>query len=72
MISEKFIINYLNKKFNTEIEANQILDDIDQWDSLEYILLIYEIENNFKIRITNIEFENKLTIEKIIKGIRYE
>ncbi len=64
MESKKWIINWFSKNSilsNNDISTNLSSNYLEKnWiDSLKFISLITDIENNFKIKFSNEEFENE-------------
>lgn len=56
------------------IDFNSTADDVEDWDSLNHILLIVEIEKKFKINFTSQEIHSYMNVgamsEDILKKIK--
>ena len=60
----KLIIKQFKIK-KPESSKNLSADNIDKWDSLGHLLLIYKIEKEFKIKFKRIDIPNILEEKKI-------
>lgn len=74
------MINYLTdiqNIFRDVLENDELIiknetkaDDIDEWDSLNHIYLIVEIESHFKIKFTSSEIQEWRNVEDMILAIK--
>ena len=74
------MINYLNEVQNIfrdvleneslEITKATCADDIDEWDSLNHIYLIVEIESHFNIKFTSTEIQKWKNVGEMIQALK--
>ena len=72
----KVIIEKINNIFRDVLQNEEInikyettANDVDEWDSLSHILLVLEIENNFKIKFTAKEIQDFKNVGDMCEGI---
>jgi len=77
MNDHKEIIKELENIFRKILNDNQInlksdttSDDLEQWDSLNHILIILEIEKSFLIKITAGEIAELKSVGKICQLVK--
>lgn len=70
------ILSELNKIFVTVLENEDIklenstsAADIDEWDSLSHLQLVYAVERHFKIRFTTSEIQKWSTVGELAANI---
>ena len=75
-MDKKEILKELNNIFIDVLENDEILisetttsNDLDDWDSLNHIHLVVEIEKFFKIRFTSLEITTWNNIGDLITSI---
>jgi len=51
------------------IDSNSSLNNTENWDSLNHLILISRIEDEFQITFTPEEIENLNSFEKILKKV---
>lgn len=52
------------------VDRSTTAQDIDEWDSLNHILLVTAIEKHFKIRFTTEEIEKYKNVGEMCDGIQ--
>tara|TARA_B100000214_G_C23619424_1_gene468788 strand:- start:110 stop:364 length:255 start_codon:yes stop_codon:yes gene_type:complete len=77
MNDQKEIIKKLENIFRKVLNNNQInlkfdttIDELSQWDSLNHILIVLEIEKSFLIKITAGEIAELKSVSAIFELIR--
>ncbi len=71
-IKKKFLENKLKKIFKKVFKENKKLYDMENttnWDSLNHLRLIVEIQKEFQIKISNTDVPKLISQKKIIKYI---
>ena len=71
-MKKKFLENKLKKIFKKVFKENKKLYDMENttnWDSLNHLRLIVEIQKEFQIKISNTDVPKLITQKKIIKYI---
>ena len=61
-------IDVFNDK-NIKIDKNSSAENINEWDSLNHIYLVVEIEERFNLKFSAQEIQNWQTVKQIIKSI---
>jgi acyl carrier protein len=71
------IINDLNTIFRDELDNKNIVlnlettaNDIEEWDSLTHIQLVFAIEKRYKIRFNSMEIRNWKTVGELCAAIK--
>ena len=62
--------DYNTKDENLIIDKSFTAKDIDGWDSLTHIMLIFEIEKNFEIKFLSSEMTSWSNIGEIVMSIK--
>ena len=71
-LNKKFLENKLKKIFKKIFKENKKLYDMENtknWDSLNHLRLIVEIQKEFQIKISNTDVPKLISQKKIIKYI---
>lgn len=71
-IKKKVLENKLKKIFKKVFKENKKLHDMENttnWDSLNHLRLIVEIQKEFQIKISNTDVPKLISQKKIIKYI---
>ena len=71
-MKKKFLENKLKKIFKKVFKENKKLYDMENttnWDSLNHLRLIVEIQKEFQIKISNTDVPKLISQKKIIKYI---
>ena len=73
-LNKKFLENKLKKIFKKIFKENKKLYDMENtknWDSLNHLRLIVEIQKEFQMKIPNIDVPKLVSQKKIVKYIRF-
>ena len=57
---------------NLILKSETTANDIEEWDSVSHLILIYAIEEKFKIKFELGEMINFRTVEDFCKSIRHK
>lgn len=75
--NDKKILKELNSIFinvfddeTIQIDPHTTASDISNWDSLNHIRLILEIESKYKIKFNSSQIENLKSVEEFVKIIK--
>ena len=71
-LKKRFLENKLKKIFKKVFKENKKLYDMENttnWDSLNHLRLIVEIQKEFQIKISNTDVPKLISQKKIIKYI---
>tara|TARA_A100001011_G_scaffold394396_1_gene486713 strand:+ start:45 stop:278 length:234 start_codon:yes stop_codon:yes gene_type:complete len=71
-LNKKFLENKLKKIFKKIFKENKKLYDMENtknWDSLNHLRLIVEIQKEFQMKIPNIDVPKLVSQKKIVKYI---
>ena len=71
-MKKKFLENKLKKIFKKVFKENKKLYDMENttnWDSLNHLRLIVEIQKEFQVKISNTDVPKLISQKKIIKYI---
>jgi acyl carrier protein len=75
-MSEADVLHKLNDIFRDlfdlpELQLNEAMsaDDIDEWDSVNHVMLVVEIERQFKVKFHTAEVEEMKNVGDLVKLI---
>jgi len=75
-MSEADVLNKLNEIFRDlfdlpDLQLNEAMsaDDIDEWDSVNHVMLVVEIERQFKVKFHTAEVEEMKNVGDLVKLI---
>ncbi|MBA7536950.1 Acyl carrier protein [subsurface metagenome] len=64
------IINLINEVLETAVDENSTQDNSENWDSLNHIRIVMELQDKFEIKIPEKDIDKLLSIKEIIKYVR--
>lgn len=75
-MSEADVLNKLNDIFRDlfdlpDLQLNEAMsaEDIDEWDSVNHVMLVVEIERQFKVKFHTAEVEEMKNVGDLVKLI---
>jgi len=63
------IINLISEVLETSVDENSTKDNTDNWDSLNHVKLILELQDTFDIKISTKDIDKLLSAKEIINYI---
>jgi acyl carrier protein len=67
---EQKVISIANQILKTELDINSSMDDIESWDSLQHIQILFSIEDEFRINFSEAELVSMRSIRDIINIVK--
>ena len=56
-------------EFDENLQVNDVLVDLDDWDSIAVMVTIAFVSQNFGIQLTGQDFEEITTVEDLLKKV---
>jgi len=64
------IINLVSEVLENPVKENSTKDNTDNWDSLNHIKIVMELQDKFEIKIPAKDIDKLLSIKKIINYVK--
>ena len=56
-------------EFDENLQVNDVLTDIEDWDSMAVMVTIAFVSQHFKIQLTGQDFEEIISVEDLLKKV---